>query len=233
MRVALGVPRCSRHTIANQVVAAMLNPAIAYTSVSFEFCHTVNVNAATSAAAAAPKFAHVSFGSSSDRARAVRMTMNKNAAAAALNTAVMRLTRNAYSPNGNNVAHACDRKTHAGEPGGCGTPRTFEAARYSPASQNVTVGASVTTYPVSTVTNTANAHAKLGCHIECMVVRTLLNRSLKAVCAMPAASLAQRPIPPTTPDSRTFSVLSLRNTPSISSPNRARYAAGYTSRAVR
>ncbi len=54
IRVARGVPRVARQRMASHAVAAMANPATAYTSASLEFCHTVNVNADTTTATAAP-----------------------------------------------------------------------------------------------------------------------------------------------------------------------------------
>ncbi len=67
------------------------------------------------------------------------------AAAAALKIAVRRLVRYANAPIGTSVPHTLPISTNSGVPGGCGMPRILAAAMNSPASQNVTVGASVQT----------------------------------------------------------------------------------------
>jgi hypothetical protein len=47
--------------------------------------------------------------------------------------------------------------TKRGVPGGCGMPSVFEAAINSPASQSVTVGARVKTYPAKIAAKTSAA----------------------------------------------------------------------------
>jgi hypothetical protein len=70
-------------------------------------------------------------------------TRKKNPAAAELSSALSRLVRKAYSPMGNSMAQTWAIMTKSGVPGGWGMPSVFAAAMNSPASQKVTVGASV------------------------------------------------------------------------------------------
>ena len=69
----------------------------------------------------------------------------------------MRLDLYAYSPMGTTYAQALTMSVKSGVPGGCGIPRIFEVAMNYPASQKVTVGASVQIYPASTTAKTPSA----------------------------------------------------------------------------
>jgi hypothetical protein len=66
------------------------------------------------------------------------------AAAAALKMAVIKLVRHANSPAGTSCPKKLPSSTNNGVPGGWGIPRIRAAAMNSPASQKVTLGASVT-----------------------------------------------------------------------------------------
>src|SRR6478736_8380226 len=84
-------------------------------------------------------------------------TSPKQAAAVALPTAVKRFTRQTQLPTPMALAQTCDISTQRGVPGGCGIPRILEAARNSPASQSVTVGARLATKSARVVAKTASA----------------------------------------------------------------------------
>jgi hypothetical protein len=89
--------------------------------------------------------------------RTAWVVRNQKPAPAALKVALSRLVRQAYSPTGISLAQTCARVTKNGVPGGWGMPRIFDAAISSPASQNVTDGARVATYPARTAPATARA----------------------------------------------------------------------------
>src|SRR3972149_331290 len=130
------VPRWRRQSQTSQHTAAMLNAETMYPPVWFEFSHPVNTNAEIRAAAAAPPTSNTrSRGSDGEGPRNARLTTRKNnPAAAALKTAVIRLARQAYSPNGMTPAHTCASSRNKGVPGGGGGPRILEVAMNSPAS---------------------------------------------------------------------------------------------------
>ena len=70
---------------------------------------------------------------------------NRNPAEPALNVAAMRFVFAAVVSPGISMSHTRPSITNTGVPGGCGIPRMWAVAMNSPASQNVTVGASETT----------------------------------------------------------------------------------------
>ncbi len=65
--------------------------------------------------------------------------------AAAVHTPEKRFVAVANGRNPSRCAHALSSAMNSGVPGGCGMPSVFAAAMNSPASQNVTLGASVAT----------------------------------------------------------------------------------------
>ena len=69
---------------------------------------------------------------------------NQSPAERALASAAMMLIRAAYETGIGSEANAWPSSTKNGFPGGCGMPRTFTAAMYSPVSHIATDGASVT-----------------------------------------------------------------------------------------
>ena len=154
-RPARGSARRRRQRSASHDIAPIVNVATAYTSVSLLFCQLVKVNPPSTAPAAAVPSRRRGSSSRSDS----WATRKKQPAPAALRRALRKLVRAANSPTGTSIPHTWAIITYSGVPGGCGIPSTRAAAMNSPASQNVTPGASVSTYPSSTSSATPAAAA--------------------------------------------------------------------------
>src|ERR1051326_8205515 len=92
-----------------------------------------------------------------ERSAASCSTRNQHPAPAEANSALIRLVRKAYSPNGKSMPHTWPMRTKSGVPGGCGMPRVFIAAPNSPASQKVTEGARERRSPARTTAETTSA----------------------------------------------------------------------------